>query len=235
MAFILFFFILSNFLLFFFNLKIEPCKLDNLLLIIDIVIILSVGNTWESGNLAVVFPSQILIGSHKDNHKIDLVGFDLFVSEEPDGVEKGDFHKEILGGVSHDSLLKDLVERVFLVLEVGLEDFLNISLEALVIYYLDFLVAFLEDFLSLVEGPVDLDNLVGVSRSGLVVDQSTTSTFQGKSDSEKSSAKALIRFNPSGLSALIHKSKSENFFARPVAREPKTHTSAFGTWRKRIS
>ncbi|MEO5335199.1 MAG: hypothetical protein H7839_24570 [Magnetococcus sp. YQC-5] len=69
----------------------------------------------------------------------------------------------------------------------------------------------------------------------LVVAQSTTSTFQGKSDSTKSSSKSLITSKPSGWSEITHKSRSEYSLAVHLTREPNARTSWLGTCFWRIS
>ncbi len=65
--------------------------------------------------------------------------------------------------------------------------------------------------------------------------QSTISTLNGRSDSEKSSDSPDIKSSDLGLSPRIAISKSENFFAFRDAREPKTKTLFSGTCRFRIS
>jgi hypothetical protein len=57
-----------------------------------------------------------------------------------------------------------------------------------------------------------------------VVAQSTTSTFQGGLDAEKSSASAAVIDKIKGSSLITARSKSEYFLAVHVAREPKAHT-----------
>ncbi|CAM3160611.1 Uncharacterised protein [Ectopseudomonas mendocina] len=69
----------------------------------------------------------------------------------------------------------------------------------------------------------------------LVSAQSTISTFHGKSDSEKSSARAALVASGSGLSVMMARSRSENSLAVHLAREPKAHTAYCGTWRWRMS
>jgi hypothetical protein len=54
-----------------------------------------------------------------------------------------------------------------------------------------------------------------------VATQSTTSTFRGRPEPEKSSLTARLN----GCSVMIAKSRSEYFLARPFAREPNAQTS----------